>query len=349
MAGDARSWSQETQERVRLLAVAAIDRGLTYAAAGELYGVTPDAVGRWYRAYLAEGDEVLAARRRGRRAGEQMVLTEEQQERVKKAIEGGCPDQYMLEFCLWTREAVRELIARWFGVELAVRTIGDYLARWNFTPQRPVQRAYEQNPEAVDRWLNEDYPALVKRARRENALIMWQDEMGLRSDDTGGRSFSPAGKTPVVRKTGRRFSVNLIHAVGNRGELSFRVFEGRFNAKVFIDFLDRLIRNRRDGRKIILIVDGHPVHRAKKVTEWVTARKDRIELIFLPGYSPELNPAEVANHDFKAFVLTRNRPRTKTELTDLVRSHLHRRQKQPGIVKNFFLERHVRYAIAHEI
>jgi transposase len=334
---------------VRRLAVAAVERGFSYAVAGGLYGVSADAVGRWYRAYAADGEAALAARKRGRRPGEQMVLTGGQQERVKKAIEGGCPDQYMLEFCLWTREAVRDLVVRWFGVELAARTIGDYLARWNFTPQRPVQRAYEQNPEAVERWLNEDYPALVERARREKAVIMWQDEMGLRSDETGGRSFSPAGKTPVVRKAGRRFSVNLIHAVGNRGELSFRVFEGKFVAKVFIDFLDRLIRNRRDGRKVFLVVDGHPVHRAKKVTQWAEARRDRIELVFLPGYSPELNPAEVANHDFKAFALSHNRPRTKTELVNLVRRHLHRRQKEPWVVRCFFLERHVRYAIAHEI
>lgn len=326
------------------MAVAAVGKGLTYAAVAELLGVSEDTVGRWVRAWFAQGDEALKGGRRGRRPGEQLALSDTQQQRVRQAIEGKCPDQYMLPFCLWTREAVRDLIVAWFGVELAVRTVGDYLARWGFTPQRPVQRAYEQNPEAVTRWLDEEYPALVRRARAENAVIMWEDEMGLRSDDTGGRSFAPAGKTPVVRKTGRRFSVNLIHAIGNRGEFCFRVFDGKFNAGVFIDFLDRLCRNRRDGRKVILVVDGHPVHRAKKVTEWVTKRNDRIELVFLPSYSPELNPAEVANHDIKAFALTRNRPRTKDELVNLVRGHLHRRQKQPSILMRFFQERYVRYA-----
>ncbi|MGH9109462.1 MAG: IS630 family transposase [Acidimicrobiales bacterium] len=348
MEGDARSWSQDTQEQVRRSAVRAVeDQGLTYQEAAEVFGVHSSAIGRWMRTWREGGERALEKGRRGRRPGEQMVLTNRQQGAIRRAIEGKCPDQHMLAFCLWTREAVRDLIERRYGITLAIRTVGDYLARWGFTPQRPVQRAYEQDPEALARWLEVEYPALRKRAKRQGALIMWEDEMGLRSGDVGGgRSFHPRGVTPAVRKTGKRFGVNLVHAIANGGELSFKVFEGRFTAAVFIDFLERLVKGRTDGRKIILVVDGHPTHKAKVVTAWMRQHARQIELVFLPGYSPEVNPAEVANHDIKAEVLARHRPKTKLELLSLLRSHLFRRQKQPSVVASFFFEKHVRYAAA---
>jgi transposase len=333
---------------VRVSAVRAVEQqGLTYEEAANVFGVHSSAIGRWVRAKRKGGERALAAGRRGRRPGEQMLLSSRQQSAMRKAIEGKCPDQYMLPFCLWTREAVRDLIEQRYGIRLAIRTVGDYLARWGFTPQRPVQRAYEQNPEALKCWLEVDYPALRKRAKRQNALIMWEDEMGLRSGDVGGgRSFHPRGVTPAVKKTGKRFGVNLVHAIANSGELYFKVFEGRFTALVFIDFLERLVKSQKDRRKIILVLDGHPTHKAKAVTKWVDEHRDQIELVLLPGYSPEINPAEIANHDIKAEVLTRHRPKTKSALVDLLRRHLLRRQKQPSVVASFFLEQHVRYAAA---
>jgi transposase len=328
---------------VRALAVQAVLReGRSQREAARLFGVHENTVAKWMRSFRADGEPALAARRRGRRPLEQLALTPLQQAQIVKLIRERNPDQLRLPFALWTREAVRDLIAQRHGLRLAVRTVGDYLRRWGFTPQKPVQRAYEQNPVAVARWLDETYPAIRARAKRERAMILWGDEMGLRSDHARGRSFAPAGQTPVVAKAGVRFGCNIIQAVGNRGELWFRVFSGRFSQDLFIDFLRRLLKTAK-GRKLILIVDGHPAHRGAKARRFVEQHATLLELVHLPGYSPDLNPAEYLNNDTKHGVL-RHRPRTPDGLAQAARRHLHRRQKQPHIVRNFFRHPAVAYA-----
>ena len=194
----------------------------------------------------------------------------------------------------------------------------------------------------MQRWLDATYPGLKRRAKREGAMILWGDEMGLRSDHARGRSFAPAGQTPVVRKAGRRFGCNVIQAVGNRGELWFRVFDGRFTQDVFIDFLRRLLKTA-NGRKLILVVDGHPGHRGKKARAFIDTQPQLLEVVYLPGYSPDLNPAEYLNNDTKHGVL-KNRPATPEGLVGAARRHLHRRQKQPSVVRNFFQHPSVAYA-----
>ena len=253
-----------------------------------------------------------------------------------------------MDFFLWSRAAVMQLIDQECQIKLGVRTVGKYLKRWGFTPQKPMRRAYERDPAAVKAWLKEQYPAIKKRAKEENALILWGDEMGLRSDDPIGRSYAPRGRTPVVPATGKRFGCNMISAISNLGQLWFMVFAGRLNAKLFIEFLGRLLRIAA-GRKLFLIIDSHPAHKAGKVTRWLNEkpaeRSGRLELFFLPGYSPELNPDECLNQDTKQ-ALKKNRPRYQWEMIGNVRSHLRRRQKQPQVVKRFFQEKHVRYAAA---
>jgi transposase len=182
-----------------------------------------------------------------------------------------------------------------------------------FSPQQPQRRALEQHPAAVGRWLTETYPAIRARARREGGLVLWLDEMGVRSDVATGRSWAPVGQTPVITGTGKRFRVNMLSAVSNAGMLRFRLFTGSFTAAVFIEFLGRLLRDS-GGRKVHLIVDGHPVHRAKLVSAWVGRHGDQVELHFLPGDSPELNPVELLNQDVKANAAGRRRARSAAEL-----------------------------------
>jgi hypothetical protein len=208
---------------------------------------------------------------------------------------------------LWTREAIAELIAQRYGVWLARTTVGGYLRGWGFSPQKPQHRALEQNPAAVRRWLEEAFPAIRAQAKREGGVVLWLDEMGERSDAAAGRSWAPVGQTPVIKGTGKRFRVNMLSAISNAGLLRFRLFVGSFNGPVFIDFLGRLLRDC-GGRKVHLIVDGHPVHRAKLVSAWVGGHADQIQLHVLPGYSPELNPVELVNHDVKANAAGRRRP-----------------------------------------
>lgn len=287
----------------------------------------------------------LAARKRGRRAGEKTLLSERQQAQIVKAIREKNPDQLRLPGFLWTRALVCELIERRFGIRVTEKTAGRYLRLWGFSPQKPARRALERNPELVARWLQERYPELERRAYRERALILWADELGLRSDHSAGRSWAPVGQTPLVPGTGQRFGANVISAISNKGRLQFRVFKQRFTAAVFIDFLARLVRQA-GGQKIILILDGHPVHRARKVRDWVAAHGEQIELQFLPGYSPELNPTELLNQDVKTNALGRRRPRSQDELIGDTRSYLRSTQRRPLLVARYFEEEHVRYAKA---
>jgi transposase len=336
---------QAAQEELRRRAVAMVSEGRTQTEAAELLDVSRQSVSEWVRAHRLGGDKALAAGRRGRRPGEKTALKPWQQAQIAKVIRDKNPDQLRLPGFLWTRALVCELIDRRFGVRVAEKTAGRYLRAWGFSPQKPARRALEQNPELVARWLEERYPEIERRARRERARILWADEMGLRSDHTAGRSWSPVGQTPIVEGTGQRFGANVISAISNKGHLQFRVFKQRFTAPVFIDFLGRLVRQA-DGQKVILILDGHPVHRAKKVRQWVERHGDQIELQFLPGYSPELNPTELLNQDVKTNALGRRRPRDQKELIGDTRSYLRSTQCRPHLVARYFDEEHVTYAKA---
>lgn len=322
-----------------------VGEGRSQTEVAGLLDVSRQSVSEWVRAHRLGGDVALAAGKRGRRTGEKTALTARQQAQIARAIREKNPDQLKLPGFLWTRALVCELIDRRYGIRVAEKTAGRYLRLWGFSPQKPCRRAFEQNPEMVERWLDERYPEIERRAYREKALILWADEMGLRSDHTAGRSWSPVGQTPIVKGTGQRFGTNVISAISNKGHLQFRVFKEKFVAAVFIDFLGRLIRQSK-GQKIILILDGHPVHRAKKVKAWVQAHAEEIELQFLPGYSPELNPTELLNQDVKTNALGRRRPTTQDELIGDTRSYLRSRQHTPQIVANYFQEKDVAYAKA---
>ena len=234
------------------------------------------------------------------------------------------------------------LIERKYGITVSQTTVGRYLKAWGMSAQKPVRRAYERNDVAIARWLDEDYPAIVKVAKREKATIYWGDEMGLRSDHVSGTCFAPMGQTPVVRATGQRFGCNMISAITNRGALAFMVFEGKFQNSVFIEFMKRMLKQVKG--KIFLIVDGHPVHRSAAAKKFVAENAKRLRLIRLPGYCPELNPDELLNQDVKTNALGKSRPTNKAEMVASLRSHLHRRQKQPHVIQNLFQEKHVRYA-----
>jgi transposase len=342
---DARSLPQAAQEELRRRAVTLVGEGKSQVEVAALLGVTRQAVGNWVRAHRRGGSEALAAGKRGRRAGAKTALAAWQQAQIAKAIADKNPDQLKLPGFLWTRALVCDLVEQRFGIRVSEKTAGRYLRSWGFSPQKPMRRAFEQSPQAVRRWLQEVYPQIERRARRERSRILWADEMGLRSDHTAGRSWSPVGQTPIVKGTGKRFGANVISAISNQGHLQFMVFKTRFDNTVFIAFLKRLIRQAA-GTKVVLIVDGHPAHRAKKVRQFVDAHADLLELHFLPGYSPELNPTEMLNQDVKTNALGRRRPTTQDELVGDTRSYLHSRQKTPTIVAAYFDEKHVTYAQA---
>ena len=333
--------SVQTQEELRFRVVRAmIQRGVSQAEACRTFGVGKTSVWRWLKAYRSGGERRLKSRRRGPKT--RSSLKGHEAATVVRMITDRCPDQLKLPFALWTREAVQQLIEKRWGKRLSVWTIGRYLKKWGFTPQKPLRRAYEQNPAAVQRWLAEEYPAIAKRAKAEGAEIHWGDEMGLRSDHQAGTSYGLKGQTPVIPGTGKRFRCNMISTITNRGRLAFMVFTQRFTRDVMIEFLRRLVQHAK--RKVFLIHDCHPVHRAHKVTHWLDKHADQIERFFLPEYSPELNPDELLNQDVKTNGHGRRRPKDQPQMMQNVRSFLSSKQKQPQAVKTYFQEKHVRYA-----
>jgi transposase len=337
---DARSISPSAQEHLRQLAVKAVLDGKKQKAVAQLFAVTPQTISKWVKAYRLGGQGALKSKQKGRPPGGKLKPWQAAQ--IAKTVIDHHPEQLKLPFYLWTREAVALLIKRRFGIQLSVWTVGRYLKRWGFTPQKPARRAWEQNPEQVRQWLEKEYPQIRRQAQKEKAQIFWGDEMGLRSDHAVGRSYGLKGQTPVIMATGQRFSCNMISAITNQGRLNFMVFKKRFTAQVFIEFLRRLLRQ--NDRRVYLIIDRHPVHRSHKVKDWVEEHEEQLRLIFLPSYSPEINPDELLNQDVKSNALGRQRPGDQPELMGKVRSYLRSRQCKPDIVAKYFQGKHVQYA-----
>lgn len=344
-ATDTRSLTQDQQEVLRVRGVKMVHDGHTQAEVAAALGVGERQVRRWLKRYRKGGWKALAKGKRGRSSEGQMKLTAAQQAKLVEAISSKSPDQLRIPGLLWTRSSVRELIERRCGVRLDLSTVGRYLRRWGFTLKRPQKRALEADPVVVEAWLEEVYPEIEARAKREGGLILWQDESGIRLHGLAPKAgYAPKGKRAIARIAAKRVSANMISAVANSGRLHFSVFEGRFTAKLFIDFLERLIRTHPE-RKLFLICDNHSAHHAKEVKRWLAGREERIELHFLPSYSPELNPDEYLNQDVKRHLReVHPRPVDKPGLRAALRAFLRRRQRQPHIVRGYFRAPQVRYA-----
>lgn len=337
---DTRCLSPTALDALRPRVIRAIDDGLSQSEASRVFGVSRQSIITWRKRFRARGIAGLRALPRGRPSRSR--LTPVQAAATVRVITKGCPDQLRFPFALWTREAVGWYLRRQFGIVVSVWTIGRYLRDWGFTPQKPLRRAYEQNPAAVERWLAQEYPGIRRAAKRERAEIQWGDEMGMRSDHQAGRTWGRRGVTPVVLGTGQRFKCQMISTITNRGQLRFMVFRARFTAKVFLRFLGRLTRQVK--RKIYLIVDGHPVHKARRVKAWLQGHGDEVQLFLLPAYSPELNPDELLNQDVKTNAIGRTRPHDLQEMERNARAYLRSTQRRPDVVRNYFREEHVRYA-----
>jgi transposase len=330
------------QEERRRQVIGLRQAGLTYRAIAEQVGLSRTGVIDICQRFAAEGARGLVSKPRGRKPDEQRLLDADQEAEVQGLIRRHTPDELDLPFALWSRAAVGALIAHRCGVELAVRTVGKYLARWGFTAQKPIRRAYEQDPAAVRRWLRREYPAIVARARQARGIIFWGDETGLRSDDVRGRGYAPRGRTPVVRVCHKRASLSLISAVTNRGELRWMVVDGAVNAPALIRFLERLIREAR--RKVFLILDRLRVHRARLVRDWLAGHSAKIEVYYLPSYSPDLNPDEGVNADLKQAVPRKAPARSKPQLKRAAISHMRSLSRRPQRIRSIFRHPQFRYA-----
>jgi transposase len=339
---DMRSLSRDARHERRVQVIRLRAANYSYDEIAAQTGLSRTGVFDICKRHAEGGAKALQDAIGGRKAGEGRRLSSEQESEVRRLICDKTPDQLKMPYALWTRGAVSELIERRFGIRLPVRTMGAYLSRWGFTPQKPIRRAYEQSPAAVKKWLEEDYPVIAARAKFEGAEMHWGDETGLRSDDVRGRSFAPKGETPVVRINSKREGLSVISTVTNKGQMRWKIFEGAMNADILIDFMGRLIKGA--TKKIFLILDNLRVHHCKPVKAWLARHIDQIEVFYLPSYSPELNPDEMANADIKQAVTTHAPARTKLQLVKTTARHLRSVQKQPERVRHYFQHGPVKYA-----
>ena len=333
--------TKDSQETKRKLAVDYLKKKKgTHKQAGELFGLTKSAVDKIWTRYKLKGSRGILSKKRGVRDGKK--INGKQAAEVRQLVKDKLPDQLKLPFGLWTREAVQQLIARRFDIDLSIWQVGRYLKDWGYTPQKPISKAFEQKPEKVKQWLEQEYPAIKRRAQKEKAVIYFGDETGMRSDHQAGKSYAPKGETPVIKKTGQRFSLNMISAISNKGHLQFMIIDGRFNSEIFQTFLQQMIKYSRE--KIYFVTDGHPAHKTKKLNEWLLDNKNRIEVFFLPPYSPELNPQEYVNQDVKTNVIGKKRPVNKAQMRNNVEEFMYKRKNDKRQVQKYFHVSHVRYA-----
>ena len=339
---DTRKLKPEVQQELRNQAIRLRKAGRPYKEIGEIIGVHPTNVCKWWKAYAQGGQKAITHKRRGRRKGVCRTLTDDQERELQRAIKDRCPDQLKLPFSLWTRIAVQQLVNQLYSVQMPIRTVGEYLKRWGFTPQKPLVRAYEKNPKAVGKWLDETYPAIAKRAQTEAAEIHWGDETGLLNNAYYHRSYAPCGKTPAIRLPAKRERVSMISTVTNQGKVRFMLYENAMNAKTLIKFMSRLIRDA--DRKVFLIMDNLRTHHSKPVGQWLEEHEHQIEVFFLPSYSPELNPDEYLNRDLKLNVHKNKPARTKSQLKRKTICHLRKLQKLPNRIMKYFKDPNIAYA-----
>ena len=337
---DARKLSHKTLEEIRIRAVEQVQEGESPEVVIKALGFHRGCIYKWLARYRAGGWGGLKARAL---TGRPMKITAPQMKWLYQTVTQNNPLQYRFEFALWTRAMVQTLLREQFKLRLSLSSVGRLLAQLGLSCQRPLFRAIEQDPQRVEWWKREEFPAIQALAKQEKAEIWFGDEAGVRSDYHAGTTWGVKGQTPVVPRTGGRFSFNMLSAVNARGQMRFMVQEGRCNGSVFIEFLRRLAYQ--VPRPVFLILDGHSVHKARPVQEIVQSLDGKLRLFFLPPYSPELNPDEQVWNHVKNHGVGRMFVRAKDHLKMLVQAKLRRLQKSPWLIKMFFLMPDTQYAV----
>jgi transposase len=338
---DGRRLDHKTREKIRIRAVKLVEQGHSPEQVIKALGFHRSCIYEWLAKYREGGTQALETKPL---TGRPKKLNGRQIKKIYDIVTMKNPLQLKFEFALWTRDMVRDLIRDQFNVKLSLVSVGRLLKKMGLSPQKPLHRAYQQDPEIVEQWLNSEFPKIKALARKEKADIYFGDEASVRSDFHSGTTWAPKGQTPVVKTTGARFSVNMISAISPRGKLRFMTIDGRFNADKFIEFLKRLLHKAK--KPVFLVVDGHPTHKAKKVKEFIESTQGRLRLFILPPYSPELNPDELVWNNLKSHRVGRKMITGPDDLKQKVICSLRSLQKMPQKIKGFFREKHVRYITA---
>jgi len=337
---DGRTLDHKTLEHMRMLAVRrVIEDGEAPSEVIKSLGLCRTSIYRWLRKYDDHGMEALVEKIA---QGREPKLSEKQRQQVKRWILGKDPRQYGFDFGLWSRRIVRALIQEKMGIELGLTAVGRLLASLDITPQKPLRRAYERDPQAVEQWRKQTYPKLRRRAKRVGAMIFFLDEAGFQSDPPLGRTYGLKGKTPVVTTSGQRQSINVISAVNARGQFWAATYPGKLDAEAFAAFVQNFMSGRKG--KVFLVVDGHPAHKANLVKQLIKSMEGRLELHFLPPYAPDLNPDEFVWSYMKGNGVSKKPLKQNESMRKRVEDDLAKIQNNRKLVRSFFHAESVAYA-----
>ena len=333
MKRDGRTLDHTTLEEFRLLALCRVKEGEKPSEVVKSLGMNRTSIYRWLKAAAGrgKGERALASRPA---AGRPTKLTPTQRAQVFRWINGKDPRQYGLDFGLWTRQIAAMLIEQKFGVRLGVTAVARMLARLGLTPQKPLQRAYQRDPQAIERWQRETYPGIAAAARASGAEIYFWDESGFRADTVHGKTWAPKGKTPVIEGPGQRQSISAASAVNAKGGFWFATYQGALNAELFIELLNKMMRGR--SKPVHLVVDGLPAHKKANVREYIESTKGKLTMHVLPGYAPDLNPDELVWRHVKRTGVARNPLRAGEKLEIRIDQQLRDVRKNRTLIQSFF-------------
>lgn len=340
MKRDGRTLDHKTLEEIRWMAVQRVREGERPSDVIEAYGFHRTTIYKWLRLALRAGGG-LRMLKATLATGRPRTLTPKQEQQIFRWVNGRDPRQYGLDFGLWTRRVVADLIEKKFDIKLGVTAVGEMLARLGLTPQKPLQRSYQRDPEAIAQWQRETYPALARRAKAEGADILFWDESGFRADTVHGKTWGVRGQTPVVARPGQRQSISAASAVSATGAFWFCLYEGALNAELFVDFLQQMMKYRR--RPVHLVLDSLPAHKKASVRDYVASTEGRLTLHFLPGYAPELNPDELVWSHVKRTGVARRPLRQGEKLGEKIAQQLSLLRQMPELVRSFFQAPSVAY------
>jgi transposase len=341
---DTRQLSDSVLESLRLRALHGREQGYSEAMLANILGVRPETISRWWSAYQRGGLGAIPHERTGRPVGTSRTLDDQQAQHLQATIHEQMAEDCGIASPLWTRRAVRDLIRKEYGIDMPIRTVGEYLKRWGYTPKKPQHRAKGQDPAEVREWLEKIYPAIRDVAKQEGAEIHWCDEKGVGANENTERGYAPIGETPEIRVASHPCRMNVISTITNEGKVRFMTYQNTMTAAVFLVFLNRLLLGA--SKKIFLIVDRLPAHCTLAVETWLQEHEEQIEMFYLPPRAPELNPNESLNNDIHSGVNAAKLPDTKKELRSNIQRFLHKLAKLPRRIMSYFANPYIQYAAA---
>lgn len=336
---DARKLDHKTLEQLRIRAVSRVLSGESPEVVSKAIGINRTTIYDWLAKYRSGGWHALRSRPT---PGAKPKIDGRKMEWIFKTISGKNPQQLKFEFALWTREMIQQLILKKFKIKLSLKAVGRLLSQLGLTCQKPLYQAIQRSESLVKNWLKTVYPGIKKRAKQERAEIYFGDAAHIRSDHHAGKTWGVKGKTPVIVSSGSRFSFSLISAISAQGLMRFMVTEGGVDSDVFIQFLKRLVSNA--SRKIFLIVDNGRSHVSKKTKEFISTIKDKLEIFYLPPYSPDLNPDELVWNHLKTNTVGRSTVTDKADFKKQIKKSMKKLQMDKQKIKSFFQKENLKYA-----